>query len=59
MFMNFGTGSCLEAGYDKVFIVFIDQRLLERTQEAITGVFSDAEQARVQLLPLSKLSGVG
>jgi hypothetical protein len=50
---------CLEAGYDKVFNVFVDQRLLERTQEAIKGEFSDAEQARVQLLHLSRLSAVG
>jgi Type IV secretion-system coupling protein DNA-binding domain len=50
---------CLEAGYDKVFNVFVDQRLLERTQEAIKGEFSDAERARVQLLHLSRLSAVG
>jgi hypothetical protein len=49
---------CLEAGYDKVFDVFVDQRLLERTQEALDGQFSDEERARVQLLHLSKLSGV-
>jgi hypothetical protein len=49
---------CLEAGYDKVFDVFVDQRLLERTQEALDGQFSEEERARVQLVPLSKLSGV-
>jgi Type IV secretion-system coupling protein DNA-binding domain len=49
---------CLEVGYDKVFDVFVDQRLLERTQEAMQGQFSDEEQGRVQLLHLSKLSGV-
>jgi hypothetical protein len=49
---------CLEAGYDKVFTVFVDQRLLERMQEAMQGQFSDEERARVQLLPLSKLSGI-
>jgi hypothetical protein len=50
---------CLAAGYDKVFDVFVDQRLLERTQEALAGEFTDEERARVQLLHLSKLSGVG
>jgi hypothetical protein len=49
---------CLAVGYDKVFDVFVDQRLLERAQEALEGQFSDEERARIQLLHLSKLSRV-
>jgi hypothetical protein len=49
---------CLEVGYGKVFAVFVDQKLLQRTQEAIDTEVSDAERERVQLVPLSKLSGV-
>jgi hypothetical protein len=49
---------CLAVGYDKVFDVFVGQRLLERTQEALDGQFSDEERGRIQLLHLSKLSGV-
>jgi hypothetical protein len=50
---------CLDAGYDKVVTVFADPRLLERTREALGVVFSDAELSRVQLIPISKLAGVG
>ena len=49
---------CLAVSYDKVFDVFVDQRLLERTQEAMQGQVSDEERGRVQLVPLSKLSAV-
>jgi hypothetical protein len=50
---------CLNAGYDKVFTVFADSQLLERTREAVPVVFSETEQLRIQLLPISKLAGVG
>jgi hypothetical protein len=51
--------NALNAGYNKVIDVFADQRTLERTQEAMNGVFSVEELGKVSLLPLSKLSGVG
>jgi hypothetical protein len=51
-------GHCLEVGYDKVFDVFVDERLLASSQEALDGQFSDEERGRIQLVPLSKLSGV-
>ena len=47
---------CLAVGYDKVFDVFAEERLLERTEQALTGGLSDEERAKVQLLHLSKLS---
>jgi hypothetical protein len=47
---------CLAVGYNKVFDVFAEERLLERTQEALAGGFSDEERVKVQLLHLSKLS---
>jgi hypothetical protein len=49
---------CLDAGYDRVYAVFVDQRLLERTTAALAG-FSDAEREKIQLVPLSRLSSVG
>jgi hypothetical protein len=47
---------CLQVGYDKVFDVFAEERLLERTEQALRGELSDEERAKVQLLHLSKLS---
>ena len=47
----------LDAGYDRVITVFADERLLVRAQEAMSGVFSDGEIARIRLLPLRKLEG--
>jgi hypothetical protein len=47
---------CLDAGYNKVFVVFADSQLLERTREALGVVFADAELSRVQLMPISKLA---
>ena len=49
---------CLDAGCDRVITVFADERLMERTQEAINGIFSDSEIARIRLVPLSKVSGL-
>jgi hypothetical protein len=49
---------CLAVGYAQVFAVFVDQQLLERTQEAIDTEVSDEERGRIQLIPVSKLSGV-
>jgi hypothetical protein len=48
--------NCLAFGYDKVFDVFADQRLLDRTQEAVEKEFSEKEREKIQLLHLSKLS---
>jgi hypothetical protein len=47
---------CLEVEYDKVFDVFAEERLLERTQALLTGEFSDEEREKIQFLHLSKLS---
>jgi hypothetical protein len=49
---------CLAAGYDRVFDVFADEGMLQRTQEAMKGEFSAAELGRVRLLHLSKLSSL-
>jgi hypothetical protein len=48
--------NCLAAGYDRVFDVFADGKMRQKTQEALAGGFSEAEQAKVQLIHLSKLS---
>jgi DNA-binding Lrp family transcriptional regulator len=49
----------LEAHYDKIYAVFADTHLLERTSEALAGELTDAERAKIQLLPVSKLTSVG
>ena len=48
----------LDAGYDRVITVFADERLMSRTQEAMGGVFSDGEMAKIRLVPLNKVSGL-
>jgi hypothetical protein len=47
---------CLAFGYDRVFDIFADDKMRQKTQEALDGGFSDEERAKVQLLHLSKLS---
>jgi hypothetical protein len=49
---------CLQAGYDKVCVVFVDPRLLARTTAAVAKEFTDAEWERVQLVPVHKVAGV-
>jgi hypothetical protein len=49
--------NCLAVGYDKVYVVFVDQRLLERTTAALAG-FSDEEVEKIRLLHVSHLSQV-
>jgi hypothetical protein len=46
---------CLEAGYNRVITVFIDEGLLERTREAMGGVFLVGEVSRVRLEAISKV----
>jgi hypothetical protein len=48
---------CLAVGYDKVYVVFVEQRLLERTTAALAG-FSDEELRKIQLVHLRNLSQV-
>jgi hypothetical protein len=48
--------NAIVAGYDRVFDVFVDQRLLERTQEALQGGFSAENREKIQLLHMSKLN---
>jgi hypothetical protein len=48
--------NALAVGYDRVFDVFVDQTLLERTQEALEGGISAGDREKIQLLHLSKLS---
>jgi hypothetical protein len=47
---------CLAVGYDRVFNIFADDKMQQKTQEALDDGFSDEERAKVQLLHLSKLS---
>ena len=49
---------CLDAGYDRAITVFADERLMERTQEAMMGVFSEGERGKIRLVPLNKISGL-
>jgi hypothetical protein len=39
-----------------VFDVFADDKMQQKTQEALEGGFSEAEREKIQLLHLSKLS---
>jgi TraM recognition site of TraD and TraG len=48
--------NCLAIKYDRVFDVFADEHLLERTQEAVEREFTGKEQEKIQLIHLSKLS---
>jgi hypothetical protein len=48
--------NCLAIGYEKVFDVFAEERMMQKSQEALPGHFSEAELAKIQLLHLSKLS---
>jgi len=41
-----------------VITVFADERLMERTGEAMMGVFSDGEMGKIRLVPLNKVSGL-
>jgi hypothetical protein len=49
---------CLAAGYDRVFDVFVDEGMLERTQALIAGEFSAEEVSKIQLVHISKVAGV-
>jgi hypothetical protein len=48
---------CLAAGYDKAYVVFVDQKLLERTTAALEG-FSDEELGKIRLVHLRNLSQI-
>jgi hypothetical protein len=48
--------NALAVGYDRVFDVFVEEKMQQKTQEALEGGFSEAERAKVQLLHLSQLS---
>jgi hypothetical protein len=47
---------CLAVGYDRVFDIFADDKMRQKTQEVLAGVFSEEERKKIQLLHLSKLS---
>jgi Type IV secretion-system coupling protein DNA-binding domain len=47
---------CLAVGYDKVFDVFAEEKMMNKTQEALPAHVSPEELTKVQLLHLSKLS---
>jgi DNA-binding Lrp family transcriptional regulator len=49
---------CLAFGYDTVYGIYIDQHLLERTQQTLTQELTAEEREKVRLLPLSRLSGI-
>jgi hypothetical protein len=48
--------NCLAVGYARVYDVFAEERMQQKTQEALAGEFSEAEREKIQLLHLSKLS---
>jgi hypothetical protein len=50
--------NCLAAGYDRVFDVFADEKMRQKTQDALSGGVSEAVRGKVQLIHLSKLSDV-
>jgi electron transfer flavoprotein alpha/beta subunit len=48
---------CLAVGYDRIYVVFLEQRLLARTTAALAG-FSDEEVEKIRLVHVSHLSQV-
>jgi hypothetical protein len=40
--------NCLAAGYDCVYDVFTDEKMQQKTQEAVNSGFSEAEQGKIQ-----------
>jgi hypothetical protein len=48
--------NCLAVAYDRVFDVFVEEKMLQKTQEALEGGFSAGDREKIQLLHLSKLS---
>jgi hypothetical protein len=48
--------NAIVVGYDRVFDVFAEGKMLQKTQEALEGGFSAEDREKIQLLHLSKLS---
>jgi hypothetical protein len=48
--------TCLAVGYTRVYGIFVEEKLLEKTKALADSVFSTAEMTKARLLPLSKLS---
>jgi hypothetical protein len=51
--------NCVASGYDQVYVIFADERLLARTATDMQREFSKEEQGAVRLLPLRQLGHVG
>jgi hypothetical protein len=50
---------CISDGYDHVYVIFLDESLLQKTATAIQGTLSQEEAGKVRLLPFSQLAQVG
>jgi hypothetical protein len=50
---------CLAFGYTSVFGIFVDEKLMTRTAEAMQEVLSGEERSKVRLLPVSRLAHLG
>jgi len=50
--------SLLSAGYDQVCSLFVDERLMERTREAVQREFSEQDLAKITLLPVKHMATI-
>jgi hypothetical protein len=51
--------NCLNCGYNRVFVIFADDTLLQRTVAAVQEAFSQEDTGKVRLFPLRMLSQLG
>lgn len=51
--------NCLAVGYDQVFTIFADEKLLERTAQLLGESLSEDVAGKVRLLPMSQLPHIG
>jgi DNA-binding Lrp family transcriptional regulator len=51
--------NCLNCGYNRVFVIFADDTLLQRTVTAVQETFLQEDTGKVRLLPLRMLSQLG
>ena len=45
-------------GYDQVFSLFVDERLMEKTRQAIHQEFSEEELTKITLLPVKHMETI-
>lgn len=51
--------NCLRCAYNRVFVIFAEDTLLQRARTGVQESFSPEEQGKIWLLPLRMLSQLG